>query len=374
MIVGVLKELKNHEYRVSIVPSGVRSLTDNGHRVIVQKSAGEGAGIPDAEYVAAGADMEDSAKSIYQEAGMIVKVKEPLPQEYPLLQKDQILFTFLHLAPARELTLALLKQQVVGIAYETVQLDNGILPLLTPMSEIAGKLSVQAGAHYLENKNGGRGILLGGVPGVKGAEVVIIGGGTVGINAAKIALGMGASVTVIDVSLDRLRYLSDVLEGRPALLMSNEENIENAVLGADLVVGSLLVPGAQTKKVITRKMVSAMKKGSVIVDVAIDQGGCAETSVATTPDNPVYTVDGVIHYCVTNMPGSVARTSTFALTNATYPLVLKLANRGYEEALRDDITLRRGLNVLAGKLTNRAVAEAQGIEYTSYEILTSAAY
>ncbi len=369
MIVGVPKEIKNNEYRVSVAPSGVRSLVENGHKVFVQKSAGEGAGISDAEYLAAGAGIRPVAESVFKESQMIVKVKEPLPEEYKLLQKDQVLFTYLHLAPAPELTLALLEQQIIGIAYETVQLDNGSLPLLTPMSEVAGKLSIQAGAHYLEKENGGRGVLLGGVPGVRGAEVVIIGGGTVGLNAAKIALGMGAHVTIIDISLDRLRYLSDVLAGNLSLLVSNSENIENAVLNADLVIGALLVPGSKAKKVVTRDMVSRMKKGSVIVDVAIDQGGCFETSRPTTFDNPVFMIDGVIHYCVTNMPGSVARTSTFALTNATCPYMVKLANLGYKVAMREDIALRKGLNVFEGKLTNRAVADALGMEYVPYDML-----
>ena len=369
MIIGVPKEIKDHEYRVSIVPSGIRFLVENGHRVLVQKSAGEGAGITDADYAAAGAELQETAEQVYREARMIVKVKEPQPQEYPFLQKGQILFTFLHLAPDRELTRALLERRITGIAYETVQADNGSLPLLTPMSEIAGKLAVQIGAHYLEKENGGRGVLLGGVPGVKEAAVAIIGGGTVGLNAAKIALGMGANVTIIDINLDRLRYLSDVLEGRFTLLSSNAENIVGAVAEADLVVGSLLVPGSKTQKVITRRMVSKMKPGSVIVDVAIDQGGCAETSVPTTFEHPVYSVDGVTHFCVTNIPGSVSRTSTFALTNATFPLIARIAGSGIEKALHEDASLKKGLNVWDGKLTNKAVAEAVGIEYTPYEVL-----
>jgi alanine dehydrogenase len=371
MIVGVPKEIKNNEYRVAIVPSGVRTLVEHGHSVIVQQSAGEGAGVSDAEYLSAGATIVATAEAIFKEAEMIVKVKEPLPQEYKLLQKDQLLFTYLHLAPAPALTRALLDQKIIGIAYETVQLENGSLPLLTPMSEIAGKLSVQAGSHYLEKENGGRGVLLGGVPGVKAGEVAIIGGGTVGLNAAKIALGMGAHVTIIDNNLDRLRYLDDILDGRLNLLVSNSENVENAVINADLAIGAVLVPGARAKKLITRRMVSRMKKGSVIVDVAIDQGGCVETSVPTTFDNPVFMVDGVIHYCVANMPGSVARTSTFALTNVTTPYAVKLANFGYIDAIKGDIPLRKGLNVFEGKLTNKAVAEALGMEYTPYETLAA---
>jgi alanine dehydrogenase len=369
MIVGIPKESKNNEYRVAIVPSGVRSLVENGHKVIIHRAAGEGAGISDAEYLAAGASIRPNVESVFKEAEMVLKVKEPLPSEYGLLQNGQIIFTYLHLAPAPELTSALLERNVIAIAYETVQLSNGTLPLLTPMSEIAGKLSVQIGARYLEKENGGRGVLMGGVPGVRGAEVVIVGGGTVGINAAKIALGMGAHVTMIDISLDRLRYLDDVLSGNLTLLVSNTENIDIASMNADLLVGALLVAGAKARKVVTRQMVSRMKQGSVIVDVAIDQGGCVETSVPTTFDSPVFLVDGVIHYCVTNMPGCVARTSTFALTNATSPYALKLANLGYKQALHEDLALRKGLNIFEGKLVNQPVADALGLEYTPYESL-----
>jgi alanine dehydrogenase len=372
MIVGIPREIKNNEYRVAMVPSGVRSMVENHHKVIIQKSAGEGAGISDAEYLAAGASIRPEAESLFKEAEMILKVKEPLPAEYQMLREGQILFTYLHLAPAPELTRVLLERKIVGIAYETVQLENGSLPLLTPMSEIAGKLSIQVGAHYLERENGGRGILLGGVPGVCEAEVVVVGGGTVGINAAKVALGMGAHVTVIDINLERLRYLDDVLDGNISLLVSNTENIENAALNADLLIGGLLIPGAKAKKVISRKIVSRMKKGSVIVDVAIDQGGCVETSVPTTFDKPIFLVDGVIHYCVANMPGSVARTSAYALTNSTCPYAIKLANLGCKEALREDLSLRKGLNIFKGKLTNKPVAEAQGLEYTVYEDLDHA--
>jgi alanine dehydrogenase len=367
LILGIPKETKNNEYRVAMVPSGVRAMAENGHQVLVQKSAGEGAGITDAEYANAGAKITSSAEDIFNEAEMIVKVKEPLLQELKLLRRGQLLFTYLHLAPAPELTRALLEHSVVGIAYETVQMDNGSLPLLTPMSEIAGKLSVQVGAHYLEKENGGSGILLGGVPGVRPGNVVIIGGGTVGLNAAKIALGMGSHVTLLDISLDKLRYLDDVLGGSITLLASNTENIEQSVRRADLVVGGVLVPGARAKKLVTRKMIAGMRKGSVMVDVAIDQGGCFETSIPTSFDNPVFMIDGVIQYCVANMPGCVARTSTFALTNATLPYVLKLANSGYAKALQDDISLRKGLNVYKGKLTNKPVAEAVGIEYIPYE-------
>ncbi len=367
MIVGVPKEVKNHEYRVALVPAGVRSLVEDGHTVIIQASAGEGSGISDAQYVGAGAQLRPTAEAVFAEAEMVVKVKEPLPQEYPLLRKDQVLFTYLHLAPAPELTQALLEREIVGIAYETVQLDNGSLPLLTPMSEVAGKLSIQVGAHWLEKENGGSGVLLAGVPGTPPANVAIIGGGVVGINAAKVALGMGANVTILDINLDRLRYLADVLEGRLSVLASNVYNIEEAVAGADLVIGGLLIPGAKAKKVVTRDMIAQMRKGSVIVDVAIDQGGCVEGAVPTTHEDPVFTVDGVTMYCVANLPGCVSRTSTFALTNATFPYVSKLANLGYKAALQADVPLRKGLNVHKGKLVNRSVSEGVGIGYTPYE-------
>jgi alanine dehydrogenase len=367
LIIGVPKEIKNNEYRVAMVPAGVRALAEHGHRILVQKSAGDGAGIPDAEYQAAGATIIPGPELIFKDADMVVKVKEPMPAEYGLLRPGQIIFTYLHLAPAPELTKALLKQGVIGIAYETVQLDTGSLPLLTPMSEIAGKLSVQIAAHYLKKENGGSGVLLGGVPGVKPGKVVIIGGGTVGQNAAKIALGMGAHVTLLDINLEKLRYLDDVLGSRITLLSSNADNIEQAIIKADVVIGGVLVPGAKAKKLVTRKMISEMRKGSVMVDVAIDQGGCFETSQATTFDDPVFLVDGVTQYCVANMPGCVARTSTFALTNATIPYILKLANSGYKSALQDDIALRKGLNVYKNMLTNKPVAEAVGFSYVPYE-------
>jgi alanine dehydrogenase len=367
MIVGVPKEVKNHEYRVALVPAGVHSLVDDGHTVLVEASAGEGSGISDTEYVEAGAEIRPAAEEIFAQADMIVKVKEPLPQEYPLLRKDQVLFTYLHLAPAPELTQALLEREIVGIAYETVQLDNGSLPLLTPMSEVAGKLSIQVGAHWLEKENGGSGVLLAGVPGTPPANVAIIGGGVVGINAAKVALGMGANVTILDINLDRLRYLADVLEGRLSVLASNVYNIEEAVAGADLVIGGLLIPGAKAKKVVTKDMITHMRKGSVIVDVAIDQGGCVEGAVPTTHEDPVFTLDGVTMYCVANLPGCVSRTSTFALTNATFPYVSKLANLGYKAALQADVPLRKGLNVHKGKLVNRSVSEGVGIECSPYE-------
>ncbi|MCE5253215.1 MAG: alanine dehydrogenase [Actinomycetia bacterium] len=365
MIVGVPKEIKNHEYRVAIVPAGVDSLVDDGHTVLIEKSAGEGSGISDAEYVAAGAKIIPGAEDIFAQADMIVKVKEPLPEEYPLLREGQVLFTYLHLAPARDLTEALLEQKVIAIAYETVQLENGSLPLLTPMSEVAGKLSVQVGAHYLEKAAGGSGVLLGGVPGTSSGKVTIIGGGVVGLNAAKIALGMGAAVTILDINLDRLRYLADVLSGRVTVLASNAYNIERAVADADLVVGALLIPGARAKKVVTQAMMAKMRKGSVVVDVAIDQGGCVEGAVPTSHDDPVFDVDGITMYCVANLPGAVSRTSTFALTNATFPYVSKLANLGYKAALASDPALFKGLNVLRGQLVCEAVAQGVDLEYTA---------
>ena len=368
MIVGVPKEIKNQEYRVALVPAGVHSLVADGHIVIIEQSAGEGSGISDAEYVAAGAAIRPSAEDVFAQAEMIVKVKEPLPEEYPLLRAGQVLFTYLHLAPAPELTTALLEQEIIGIAYETVQLEDGSLPLLTPMSEVAGKLSVQVGAHFLEKAHGGSGVLLAGVPGTPPAQVAIIGGGVVGTNAAKIALGMGANVTIVDINLERLRYLADVLPGRLAVLASNAYTVERAVADADLVVGALLVPGAKAKKVVTRAMMAQMRKGSVVVDVAIDQGGCVEGAAPTTHDDPVFNIDGVTMYCVANLPGAVSRTSTFALTNATFPYVSKLANLGYKGALAADPALFKGLNVLRGDLVCQAVADGVGMDYTACTI------
>jgi alanine dehydrogenase len=370
LIIGVPKEIKSNEYRVAIMAAGVRAMVENGHKVIIQKSAGEGSGVSDAEYISAGAQVKANAEEIFKEADMIIKVKEPLVQEYDLFREGQLLFTYLHLAPASDLTKALLERKIVGVAYETIQLENGSLPLLTPMSEVAGKLSIQIGAHWLQKENGGRGILLGGVPGTSPANVVIIGGGVVGSNAAKIALGMGANVTVLDINLDRLRYLTDMMQGRITLLVSNNDNLEKIIYEADLVIGSLLIPGAKAKKVVTRNMITRMRKGSVIVDVAIDQGGCIEGSIPTTHANPVIMIDGVILYCVANLPGCVPITSSIALTNATLPYVLQLANLGYKEAFNRNISLRKGLNLYKGKLTNKQVAEDTGIIYTPYENLS----
>ena len=367
MIVGVPKEIKNHEYRVALVPAGARALIENGHKVLIEKSAGEGSGISDEEYRQVGAEISPSAQAVFGEAEMIVKVKEPLPVEYDLMHEGQILFTFLHLAPVLELTQALLRQKVIGIAYETVELADGSLPLLTPMSEIAGRISVQVGAYYLQKENGGSGVLLGGVPGVNAGNVTIIGGGVVGTNAAQMALGLGANVTILTRNVNRLRYLSEVLHGNLTTLVENSITIENSVINADLVVGAVLVPGARAPCLVTRDMLARMRKGSVIVDVAVDQGGCCETTKPTTHADPVFTVDGVVHYCVANMPAAVSRTSTFALTNVTLPYVLKLADLGYAEAMRTDAALRKGLNVFKGKLVYEPVAESLGLQYTPLE-------
>jgi alanine dehydrogenase len=367
MIIGIPKEIKENEYRVAMVPAGVRALVENGHRVLIERSSGEDSGISDEEYLRVGAEVKESPQAVFSEAEMIVKVKEPLPAEYDLLNEGQILFTFLHLAPSLELTKALLKQKVIGIAYETVQLADGTLPLLVPMSEIAGKLAVQVGAYYLQKENGGSGVLLGGVPGVESGNVAIIGGGTVGVNAAKVALGMGAIVTILDIDMDRLRYLTDILVGKLVTIASNKSHIEAAIADADLVVGAMLVPGAKAEKLVTRDMLAKIRKGSVIVDVAVDQGGCCETTKPTTHAEPVFTVDGVIHYCVSNMPAAVSRTSTFALTNVTLPYILKLANLGYKQAMQSDESLRKGLSVIHGKLVCKAVAESLGLKYTTLE-------
>jgi alanine dehydrogenase len=369
VIIGVPREIKNNEYRVGMVPACVRTLVERGHRVLMERSAGEGSGISDEEYQLAGAEVKESAEEIFGEAEMVIKVKEPIKEEWHLLNEGQILFTYLHLAPAIELTKTLLEKKVIGIAYETVQLPDGSLPLLEPMSEIAGKLSVQVGACYLQKDNGGSGVLLGGVSGVRPGNVVIIGGGTVGTNAAKVALGMGASVTILDINIERLRYLTDILGGRLVTIASNKSNVEATVAEADLVVGATLVPGARAEKLVTRDMLAKMHKGSVLVDVAVDQGGCCETSVPTTHDNPVFAVDGVLHYCVANIPSAVSRSSTFALTNATFPYVLKLAEMGYREALRTDEALKKGLNVYKGKLVYEPVAKSLGLQYTSLETL-----
>lgn len=369
MKIGVPTEIKTHEYRVGMVPAGVHALVTHGHEVLVQRGAGRGAGIQDADYVAAGASIVPHAEDVYGEADMVVKVKEPLPPEYPLLRQGQVLFTYLHLAPAPELTRALVDSGCIAIAYETVELADGSLPLLAPMSEVAGRLSIQVGAENLVKHRGGRGVLLGGVPGAKPGKVLIIGAGVVGTNAAKMAAGLGARVTILDTNLQRLRYLDDIFRGTVTVLYSNEWVVRQEIQDADLVVGAVLIAGARAPRVITRDMLSTMYEGSVIVDVAVDQGGCVETTHPTTHDDPTYVVDGVIHYAVANMPGQVARTSTFALTNATLPYVLSLANKGYVRALLEDAALRKGLNVVDGKVVCQPVAEALGYECYSAEAI-----
>ncbi|QIL21603.1 alanine dehydrogenase [Thermomonas sp. HDW16] len=367
MRVGVPKEIKNNEYRVGLIPSSVLELVHHGHEVIVQKGAGIGAGLSDADYIAAGAKIIDTADEIFASADMIVKVKEPLAEERKKLRPGQILFTYLHLAPDAPQTKDLIDSGAVCIAYETVTAANGSLPLLTPMSEVAGRLAPQVGAHSLEKTQGGRGVLLGGVPGVPAAEVVILGGGVSGTHAATIAVGMGAKVTVVDRSADALKRLASQFGTSISTVFSTRATIEELVRRADLLIGTVLIPGAAAPKLVTRDMVKTMKQGSVIVDVAIDQGGCVETSHATTHADPTYVVDGVVHYCVANMPGAVARTSTFALNNVTLPFTLALADKGWKQALIQDAHLREGLNVCEGKVTCEPVAEAHGLPYVSAE-------
>jgi alanine dehydrogenase len=369
VIVGLPKEIKDNEYRVGLTPAGVRALTDAEHQVIVEKSAGNGSGFEDALYQKAGAEIIDSADEVWAQAEMIVKVKEPIEPEYSRMREGQLLFTYLHLAPDIKLTQELLKRKVTGIAYETITDRRGGLPLLTPMSEVAGRMAIQVGAHYLEKMAGGRGILLGGVPGVPAAKVVIIGGGVVGTNAAKIAVGMGAAVTIIDNNLDRLRELDDIFLTKVSTLASSAYMIHDAISTADLIVGAVLVPGAAAPKLVTKNMLKDVPNGAVIVDVAVDQGGCIETTHPTTHSNPTYYVEGVLHYCVANMPGAVPRTSTFALTNATLPYAVKLANKGFFEAIRSDPGLKEGVNTYAGHCTYEAVAAAQGLAYTSIDAL-----
>ena len=367
MRVGVPKEIKNHEYRVGLVPSSVLELVHHGHEVVVQTGAGLGAGLTDEDYIAAGATMIETADEIFASADMIVKVKEPLAEERKKLRPGQILFTYLHLAPDAPQTRDLIDSGAICIAYETVTAANGSLPLLTPMSEVAGRLAPQVGAHALEKAQGGRGVLLGGVPGVPAAEVVILGGGVSGTHAATIAVGMGAQVTVVDRSADALKRLASQFGTSISTVFSTRSAIEELVRRADLLIGTVLVPGAAAPKLVTRDMLKTMKPGSVIVDVAIDQGGCVETSHATTHADPTYVVDGVVHYCVANMPGAVARTSTFALNSVTLPFTLALADKGWRKALEQDPHLREGLNVCEGKLTCEPVAEAHGLPYTSAE-------
>ncbi len=364
MIIGVPKEIKDYEYRVSLTPDGARVLLQAGHRVVVEPSAGQGSGFSDDAYRQAGVQVAGSKAEVFQQADLIVKVKEPQLSECALFRPGQVLFTYLHLASLPDLTKALVAADITAIAYETVEARDHSLPVLRPMSEIAGRLAVQIGAHYLGTVQGGRGLLLAGVPGVPPAHVVVLGAGVVGTSAVRIAVGMGARVTVINLDLDRLRFLDDLYGGRIATCAATESAIERAVVEADLVIGAVLVPGARAPKVVSRALVKKMKPGSVIVDVAVDQGGCCETTRPTTHSDPVYVVDGVLHYCVTNMPGIVPHTSTLALTNTTLPYIVRLASEGVEKAIRSDPGLAKGVNVMNGRITCQGVADAHGLRFT----------
>jgi alanine dehydrogenase len=367
MIIGVPKEIKPSENRVALTPAGVMEFIKAGHSVFVQSTAGEGSGFSDAEYKKAGAKILPKIEDVYKKAQMIIKVKEPIAKEYKLIQKDQLLFTYFHFASYEPLTKAMIKSGAVCLAYETVESPDRSLPLLIPMSEVAGRMAIQEGAKYLEKPMGGRGILLGGVPGVAPAKVLVLGGGIVGTQAAKMAAGLGAKVTILDVSLKRLRYLADVMPANVTTMMSNEYTIRKLIKDHDLIVGAVLIPGAKAPNLITRDMLKEMRPGTVVVDVAVDQGGCIETCKPTTHDDPVYVVDGVLHYCVANMPGAVPYTSTIALTNATLPYALQLANKGWKKACEDNLELKLGLNVVNGKVVYKAVAEAFGLKYTPIE-------
>ncbi|MBI3101319.1 MAG: alanine dehydrogenase [Burkholderiales bacterium] len=369
MRIGVPQEIKNHEYRVGLTPASVRELTSRGHQVMVQTGAGAAIGLDDAQYLAAGATLAQNAAEVFAQAEMIVKVKEPQPVECAMLRPGQILYTYLHLAPDPEQTAALVRSGAICIAYETITGPGGGLPLLAPMSEVAGRMAIQAGAAHLEKSKGGMGVLLGGVPGVPAAHVVVLGAGVVGTHALQMAVGLGARVTVLDKNVDRLRHLDLVFGNRISTLFSTAHSVEAAVLDADLVVGGVLIPGAAAPKLVTRDMIARMKKGAVVVDVAIDQGGCFETSHATTHADPTFVVDGVVHYCVANMPGAVARTSTFALNNATIGHAMALADKGWKQALQDNPHLRNGLNVADGKVTFEAVARDLGYAYVSADSL-----
>jgi alanine dehydrogenase len=367
MLVGILKEIKTKENRVSMTPAGVELLKTNNHTIMVEAGAGQGSGFSNQEYINAGAEIIDTAQEIYGKAEMIMKVKEPLPVEYPLLREGQVIFTYFHFAASEELTRAVIDSGCIAIAYETVENKHGALPLLTPMSEVAGRMAIQQGAKYLEKTFGGNGILLGGVPGVNPGTIVVIGGGIVGTNAAKMACGLGAKVYMLDTNLERLRYLSDVMPANCFLLMSSPAAIRKVIGEADLVVGAVLIPGAMAPKLITREMLKLMKKGSVIVDVAIDQGGCVETAKPTTHDDPIYEVDGIVHYCVANMPGAVSATSTKALTNATLPYALEIANNGYVNAARQNPEIAKGINIIKGSVTYEGVSDAFGLTYVPLE-------
>ncbi|MGB5985572.1 MAG: alanine dehydrogenase [Desulfobacterales bacterium] len=369
MIVGILKEIKAEENRVAMTPAGVEVMIHNGHTVLVEQGAGMGSGFADEAYVNAGAEIVATPQKIYARAQMVMHVKEPLAPEYDLIREDQIVFTYLHLAAAEELTQALIRRKSINIAYETIQKSDGSLPLLTPMSEVAGRMAIQQGAKYLEMAQGGHGVLLGGVPGVDPGTVLVIGGGVVGINAAKMACGLGAKVYVLDMNLERLRYLSDVMPANCFPLMASPAAIRKYVKEADVVVGAVLVAGAKAPKLVSRDLLKTMKKGAVLVDVAIDQGGCFETSKATTHGDPIYTVDGVVHYCVANMPGAVAKTSTLALTNATLPYAVEIANKGWLLAMQENPEIKLGANVIRGEITYKGVAEAFDLPYTPIDDL-----
>ncbi len=367
MIIGVPKEIKNNENRVGMTPSGVMEMADRGHTVYIQSTAGEGSGFDDEDYISAGGKILPTIKDVYQIADMIVKVKEPIKEEYPLIKKGQLLFTYFHFASSEDLTHAMIKNGSVCLAYETVEKTDRSLPLLIPMSEVAGRMSIQEGAKYLEKPIKGKGILLGGIPGVKPAYVLVLGGGIVGTQAARMAAGLGAKVTIMDVNLQRLRYLDEIMPANVTCLMSSKYNIREEIKHADLIIGAVLIPGAKAPSLITRDMLKLMHPGAVMVDVAIDQGGCFETSKATTHENPTYIIDDVVHYCVANMPGAVPYTSTIGLTNATLPYAIQLANKGWKQACKDNHELLLGLNVVDGKIVYKAVAEAFNLAYTPVE-------
>lgn len=365
MIIGVPKEIKTHENRVALLPGGVLEFKRRGHTVFMEKDAGLGSGFPDELYINAGADIIDSADEVWRRADMIMKVKEPIAVEYPRMRAGQIIFTYFHFAASQELTQAVIDSKCIAIAYETVEKPDRSLPLLIPMSEVAGRMAVQEGAKFLERVSGGRGVLLGGIPGVKPANVMVLGGGIVGVNSAKIAAGMGANVFILDISVPRLRYLDDIMPKNVTTLFSSEANIREMLPLMDLVVGAVLIPGAKAPRLIRRDMLPTMKPGSVIVDVAIDQGGCIETAKPTTHDDPIYIIDGVVHYCVANMPGAVPHTSTLGLTNVTLPYAVQIADKGWKKAIKESKELELGLNVAEGKITYRDVAEAFGMSYVT---------
>lgn len=369
MTIGIPTEIKTNENRVAVTPAGVKELVKNNHKVFIQKGAGVGSGFEDDEYKSAGAGILPSIEEVYGSCDMIIKVKEPIEKEYELIQKDQLIFTYFHFASSEKLTKAMLERGAVCVAYETVEKNDKNLPLLIPMSEVAGRMAVQEGAKYLEKQFGGRGILLGGVPGVQPAKILILGGGIVGTQAAKMAAGLGANVNIVDINLQRLRYLSDVLPANVNTLMSTEYNIRHLIKDADLIIGAVLIPGAKAPNLVTRDMLKEMKPGTVLIDVAVDQGGCIETCKPTTHEDPTYEIDGIIHYCVANMPGAVPYTSTVALTNATLPYAIQLANKGWKQACRDNRELLKGVNIVNGTIVYEAVAQAFGLDFSPIEHL-----